>query len=199
MPGRTGQLLALFLVLSGAASAEETVLPLPRHTAAAASVLLPGRGDPGNLPAIETDPVETMPVLLETIAAWLAAEFGLPPLHEAPAVKFVPARAMMAVRLRDMPPTSQGAGLVAIYDDAKRTIHLPQGWTGRSPAELSVLVHEMVHHLQNAPGVRFECAEAREKMAYEAQARWLAAFGSGLDVEFGIDPLTLLVRTSCFR
>jgi hypothetical protein len=33
--------------------------------------------------------------------------------------------------------------------------------------------------------------------AYVAQARWLALFGKSLGGEFSIDPMTLLVRTTC--
>jgi hypothetical protein len=38
---------------------------------------------------------------------------------------------------------------VAIYVDPERTIYLSNEWTGSGIAYLSVLVHEMVHHLQN--------------------------------------------------
>jgi hypothetical protein len=38
---------------------------------------------------------------------------------------------------------------VAVYDDLTKTIFLPHSWKGETPADLSVLVHEMVHHLQN--------------------------------------------------
>ena len=41
------------------------------------------------------------------------------------------------------------AETVAVYDDATRTIYLAEGWSGATRAELSVLVHEMVHHLQS--------------------------------------------------
>jgi len=65
-----------------------------------------------------------------------------------------------------------GAGeVVAVYNDDAQTIYLAKGWTGATPAELSILVHEMVHHLQHVAGMRFACAEAREKLAYEAQQK----------------------------
>jgi hypothetical protein len=86
----------------------------------------------------------------------------------------------------------------AIYDDASRTIYLPEQWTGATPAEVSLLVHELVHHLQNVAGLKFDCAEAREKLAYSAQARWLELFGKTLVDEFSLDPMTVLVRTNCF-
>ena len=38
---------------------------------------------------------------------------------------------------------------MAIYDDATQTIYLPEGWQGVKPAKLSILVHEMVHHMQS--------------------------------------------------
>jgi hypothetical protein len=85
----------------------------------------------------------------------------------------------------------------AFYDDSARTIYLPKGWTGESPAELSVLVHEMVHHVQNMAGLTYACAEAREKLAYAAQRQWLALFGRDLLEDFKLDPMTLLVRTNC--
>ncbi|WP_428843149.1 DUF6647 family protein [Sinorhizobium terangae] len=87
--------------------------------------------------------------------------------------------------------------VVAVYDDEARTVYLPDGWTGKTPGELSVLVHEMVHHIQNVGGLKFACPEEREKTAFEAQKRWLGSFGSDLETEFGLDPFTVLVRTNC--
>jgi hypothetical protein len=87
--------------------------------------------------------------------------------------------------------------IAALYEDASRTIYLPEGWTGRTPSEVSVLVHEMVHHLQNLGGLRYACAEAREKPAYLAQQKWLALSGRDLFEEFDMDPMTLIVRTAC--
>ncbi len=86
---------------------------------------------------------------------------------------------------------------LAVYDEATRTIYLPEGWRGASPAEVSVLVHEMVHHLQSLARVKFECPQEREKIAYMAQDRWLGLSGRSLEREFGIDPFTRLVRTGC--
>ena len=58
---------------------------------------------------------------------------------------------------------------IAIYYDATRTIYLPEGWTGDTPAELSVIVHEVVHHFQNVLRLKYECPQEREKLAYIAQ------------------------------
>ena len=87
--------------------------------------------------------------------------------------------------------------VVALYDDAGRTILLPEGWTGATPAELSVLAHEMVHHLQNLSGRRYACGAEREAEAYDAQGRWLALFGETLEGAFELNPLTLMVLSRC--
>ena len=149
--------------------------------------------------------------LLGEISAWLTANFDLPSTAIAPAIRFVTAEQLAAMRgsgpessakTREQPhlvvETMHGRSTVALYDDANETIFLPIGWTGTSPADQSVLVHEMVHHLQRKAQLRFECPMAREKLAYTAQDRWLARFGSNLEKEFEIDRFTLFVSTACF-
>ena len=101
----------------------------------------------------------------------------------------VPFEDMMASRERDVPK--------AVYDNEMKTIYLPKDWAGSTPAELSILVHEMVHHLQGATKTRYECPQAREQLAYAAQEKWLGLFGRNLESEFEIDPLTLVVSTRC--
>jgi hypothetical protein len=81
--------------------------------------------------------------------------------------------------------------------DAERTIYLSTAWTGDSPADLSVLVHEMVHHQQNLAGEKFECHQEREKLAYAAQERWLNRFGHSLEADFELDGFSLLAKTRC--
>jgi hypothetical protein len=149
-----------------------------------------------------------MNALLTAIVLWLAANCGLPASFEHPTIERVPLERMSAQRFaRSGAHGSFAHGehegqtprqIVAIYNDHRRTIYLPENWTGTTPAELSVLVHEMAHHLQNTGKLTYECPAAREKLAYEAQEKWLALFGRDLWSEFEIDALTLKVSTACF-
>lgn len=147
---------------------------------------------------------------LASIAAWLSMSFALPSTDEHPRVHFVAPQEMQALwqrRATQEPGHSLTAGsrraarggprIEAFYDDATRTIYLAEGWTGKSAAESSVLVHEMVHHLQNVSGLRYACRGEREEPAYAAQAQWLALFGRSLESEFKLDRVTLFVRTRC--
>jgi hypothetical protein len=150
--------------------------------------------------------------LLTAIEAWLSTQFDLPAVHRHPHIELVPPAKIAALRYKGILPerespfapnddraTSAERDTVAVYSDATQTIYLPEGWTGSTPAELSVLVHEMVHHVQNLLGLRYECPQEREKLAYLAQDRWLGLSGRSLSSEFELDPLSLLVKTKCFR
>ena len=95
------------------------------------------------------------------------------------------------------PDIGAGPHVIAVYDTSSDTILLSQGWQADSPTDVSALVHEMVHHLQTRAGSTYACGEAREAPAYAAQDKWLIAFGSNLEQQFGIDAFTLKLMTIC--
>lgn len=150
-----------------------------------------------------------MEMLLTLIATWLSANFSLPAIYVHPEIRFASHQEILAVRLLQQPHESSAihatpvapapSGIEALYDDRSRTIYLNQYWTGLTPAEMSILVHEMVHHLQNMAGLRYECAEAREELGYNAQDKYLALHGLSLSNEFKVDLMTRLVRTKCMH
>ncbi|MCV0397299.1 MAG: hypothetical protein K5872_19395 [Rhizobiaceae bacterium] len=87
--------------------------------------------------------------------------------------------------------------VVAVYEPLTRTTVLSDRWRADHVADLSVLVHELVHHLQRETDAEHRCPEEGEALAYEAQERWLAQFGTSLEAAFGIDAFTLAMRTRC--
>jgi hypothetical protein len=42
------------------------------------------------------------------------------------------------------------------------------------------------------------CPQEREKLAYQAQERWLPLFGHSLEADFELDGFSLLGKTQCF-
>jgi hypothetical protein len=145
------------------------------------------------------------PELLTSIVTWLAANFDLPATPDLPKVEFARPLKLAAMRYKGlMPqdPSVQAAHqreVVAIYNDRTRTIFLSEGWTGAEPVERSVLVHEIIHHLQNLAKLKYECPAAREKLAYEAQSDWLKLHGLDLEAEFGVDLFTIFVTSACMN
>ena len=94
-------------------------------------------------------------------------------------------------------PQRLSVRLLFLYESKSRTIFLPDDWIGKTPAEQSVLVHEMVHHIQNLAQLQFECTMAREKSAYLAQDKWLRQFETRLEKEFDVDMFTVLISSAC--
>jgi len=153
-----------------------------------------------------------MDALLTAIVIWISANYGLPASLNHPRIERVASVEMAGLRYKGLLSALQRKTIalqdqessfekrrdvVALYNDQTRTIYLSDKWAGATPAELSVLVHEMVHHLQNEAGISYECPAEREKLAYEAQDQWLHLFGRNLEQEFEINGLALLVSTSC--
>jgi hypothetical protein len=157
---------------------------------------------------------------LRTIAGWVSANSDLPYALDLPRVEFVPPAQLVRLRYKHLlsdprqsisgERPSQTIGgehstpapqfqrtVVAIYDDATETIYLPENWNGASRADQSVLVHEMVHHLQNRARMTYGCAGARERPAYLAQKQWLEAHGLDLGQEFQVDMFTVVAMSVC--
>ena len=150
----------------------------------------------------QDEKVRAMTILLTVLMTWLSSNFDLPAVDGHPEIRLVTQKEMVAVRFGGLVPNaaselSAEGEFVALYEDRTRTILLSDRWTGESPAELSVLVHELVHHVQNHAKLTYPCPEAREAVAYAAQEKWLKLFGQNLATAFDLDPLTLKVRTSC--
>jgi len=150
--------------------------------------------------------------LLAEIVIWLSSNFDLPAIKDRPTIFFASRTKLAAMRAEDQAfsqrrvrasdsegpvvPTDQRR-VVALYDNNMKAIFLADDWTGTSQADQSVLVHEVVHHLQNLGRLKFECPMAREKLAYLAQDQWLARSGMSLEKEFEVDMFTVLISSSC--
>jgi hypothetical protein len=145
---------------------------------------------------------------LDEIMRWITERFDLPQSAGQPAIVFEAPADLDRMRNGGFVnrPSAQRPNaehrsargeVIALYNDSRRTIYLSERWTGEIDADMSVLVHEMVHHLQNMSGLKYNCAGDREKIAYQAQAAWLQQFGKSLESEFGLDGLSVLVRSNC--
>jgi len=171
------------------------------------------------LPVVESSGAQYQPdairptlTLLTEIVTWLSANFDLPAIQDHPSVEFVSPAKLASMRYEDngcLPDRPCETGVyepveaahqrevVALYEGTTRTIFLSDLWTGTTAADQSVLVHEMVHHLQNLGELKFECPRAREKLAYTAQDRWLKRFGKDLETEFEVDMFTIFISSAC--
>ncbi len=162
--------------------------------------------EPPSVP-LRADATRAAEGLLDEIVTWLSSNFDLPAIKERPAIEFAPKMKLVTMRAGDGAP-SQGftendeldegqRQVVAFYNHKSKTILLADDWIGTSPADQSILVHEMVHHLQNLGKLEFDCPRANEKLAYLAQDKWLGRFGLSLEKEFDVDMFTVLISSAC--
>ena len=151
-------------------------------------------------PGGATGPARYPDALVRELEAWIARDTGLPLPAEMPRIAFAGPRQLNTLFHGETATgAAAGAGdVIALYDSSEHTILLPEHWTGATPAEVSVLVHELVHHMQAAAGRRYACPGEREAPAYRAQADWLAQTGSSLERDFGIDDFFLKAVTICW-
>lgn len=156
-----------------------------------------------NAPEVALSVGRPMSALLSEIVTWLSENFGLAAIYDHPAIEYVPQTELARLRFESLlreGSSSDGIvtrDVVALYHHDKKTIFLSDQWTGADAKELSVLVHEMVHHLQNVGNLKYECPAAREKLAYRAQDAWLKLYGRDLEHDFEVDLFTIMISSAC--
>lgn len=106
-----------------------------------------------------------------------------------PEIRLIPDATMQKMRCGDKPcnPVS------ALYNPASQTIFLEENWKPDSVRNLSVLLHEFVHHLQIIGHLEYECLGAMEAPAYATQTAFLKAHGEPPYLE----EFTLFFVTMC--
>ena len=207
--GRT-QLTAITMLATAGAAVPNFSAPAAADEATQQRFEIPGTGYELLLNPAEEGPMTFVsPTLLAAIENWLSRQFDLPIFNIHPRIELVTPERIANLRYRSLlsgvasERASQLASVtrdtVAIYVDSERTIYLSNEWTGGKIAYLSVLVHELVHHAQNLAGLKYECAQEREKLAYSAQQRWLELFGRSLEQDFELDGFSLLPKTRCMN
>ena len=194
-----GGLLLLSASVSGAAAADQIDQQ---------KVKIPGTGYEISLGVAERKLEDLLtPALFTAVETWLAMQFNLPMPDSHPHIKTMPSERIVSLRYgsllsnvaseRAAQIKSIARDTVAIYVDFERVIYLSDRWTDGEIAYLSVLVHEMVHHMQNLAGLKYACSQEREKLAYTAQEQWLGLFGHSLEQDFSLDAFSLFPKTRC--
>jgi hypothetical protein len=135
--------------------------------------------------------------LVNAIMLWLSLNFALPLGADQPLIRQVPPDRLVAIHYGGMSGRPPDLNILGAYDARTRTIYLRDDWDSRNATDVSVLVHELVHYLQDRAGLSFECPATREAPAYAAQQRWMEFYGTDLHAAFGIDAMTLKLRTAC--
>jgi hypothetical protein len=124
---------------------------------------------------------------------WIAAKTDLRS-NEHPNITFVTAE-WMASRLGQK---SMVATPEALYGSATLTVYLLEEWSPANIRHQSILLHELVHHLQILNGAAVSCPAQYNGLAYELQLEWLREHGISDPFEFlDITPTDVFVQSLC--
>lgn len=151
-------------------------------------------------PAADPDPALPDAELLESLSAWVAAEMGLRGPVPAPMIEFVSGPEMAAtLSAASAHPlnSSDTANVEALYHAPTGRMILRKTWQDGSLEQISILVHELVHHAQFFTKRKFACYAELEDEAFRIQEKWLELTGRNLSTAFGLNKLSRLVLTNC--
>lgn len=147
-----------------------------------------------------------MEALLTALMVWVSSVTGYPPADSLPRIALSTPCDLYEMAVGADCPEDDEILIRGVYDHHSDTIHLREGWEPDNLHDIAVLVHEMVHHLQNHAGMDMvpkndPCSGQKlEKPAYQAQIRWLMSTGLDFDQSLavmGTNRLFLLMVTSC--
>jgi hypothetical protein len=138
-----------------------------------------------------------MEALISGFLIWICLQIGCEP-PPPPAINWVSQQALAERFYGAKPPTQ--AYVCGLYDDETQTIFLPDECCPDDLLNQSTLLHELVHHVQEATGMVYPCSAARERLAYELQAQWLQENGvEDPYAAMGVDEFTIMIRSFCWE
>lgn len=134
----------------------------------------------------------SMEELITHLEAWLDVKTDLPRRAASPNVKWASQGKIAA--LKDAGHLADAATTKGLYDSDNAIIWLARPWSAKDPRDVSVLLHELIHHRQADHG-HWYCAGAQELPAYRTQQAWLAELGLELNVNW----IAIVLEAGCTR
>lgn len=131
-----------------------------------------------------------MPTLVAHLENWLDTHADLPRRATQPNIRL--ATTAQVARLAPVRAASDSTQTRALYDPESQTIWLVRPWDARNPYDVSVLLHELIHHRQADYG-HWYCPGAQELPAYRLQQTWLNAMGLEPDVNW----IAVILESGC--
>jgi hypothetical protein len=135
----------------------------------------------------DTESVSPMTKETGSLTAWIVAQTGWP-LGTAPAIRYVARDEMQKVFGRG---ATSGLNVEALHSNKEHVVYLLQTWRADNLRDRSILLHEIVHHLQYLNHMKALCPAEEERQAYDLQIKWLREQGVH-------DPLALIGINSLF-
>ena len=134
--------------------------------------------------------------MIPRMIAWIAASTGwkgqpAPPVHFATPAQLA----------RMLYGENAGADRIcptALYSIERHEVYLSTAWKADDLRDRSMLLHELVHHLQVLDKVKVDCQALYDRQAYHWQTTWLREQGIAEPYKFlRLNEFTVYTMTSC--
>lgn len=132
----------------------------------------------------------SLSVLVDHLDDWLDENSDLPARADPPEIRFVAGFSQVTLSASNRLARTDAAR--GFYDPDRQTIWLVPPWDRNDPFDVSVLVHEQMHHRQAAAG-HWYCPAAQELPAYRMQQKWLAQWG----LEPNVNWVAVVLEAGC--
>ena len=133
-----------------------------------------------------------MKEIIAWLLIWLGTNTYLNSDHPHPKVLLMPQEDMNALYYKDN--DHEPDSLHGLYSKEDDTSILPDDWNKDDPFEMSVLLHELVHYLQDVNELEFTCTQEMEKDAWPIQQHFLKQV---YDYDWDYDGLWYALISNC--
>lgn len=134
---------------------------------------------------------------LVELTKWIVLQTGWK-MQSLPKIRIISKAKMRALFLGPAAPHGP-LTVEGIYIKRHRVIYLLDSWSPKRLDDLSILVHELVHHLQFLNKVSVSCSAELNIKAYALQFKWLRKQGIKNPKQYlGIDDFTIWSISRCF-
>ncbi len=133
-----------------------------------------------------------MKEILVAMMLWLSANTSYNINHPLPTVKFMPQTELNSMFYSGEIP--KGNHLYGMYSLEEDTIILPDTWNPNEAWDMGVLLHELVHYVQDVNEIKFDCVAQMEKDSWPLQKEYLKEVH---DYVWDYDPMWYMVISTC--
>tara|TARA_Y100001936_G_C16051811_1_gene658321 strand:+ start:55 stop:471 length:417 start_codon:yes stop_codon:yes gene_type:complete len=132
-----------------------------------------------------------MKEILTALLIWIGANTDYNVNMDIPMVVFLP---QVQMEQQYFGNSENHGGLHAFYDLDKDTIILPDTWDRRNAWDMSVLLHEIIHYVQDQNNIVYKCTAEMEKDSWPLQQKYLLQVHK---VKWNYDQLWHLMVSTC--
>ena len=146
--------------------------------------------------------------VLAVLMLWISQSMGVVMPTEFPVLEYATSQEMTCLMAGQDPEDCDivlavdEPRILALYNPASRVLTLEKGRDYTTPASISIIVHELTHHIQTVYRLSYSCLEKLEQVAYDMQIKWLEARGFDayalLEKDLKLNRMAIFFITVCY-